>query len=62
MEMTQKSVTENIAKAIIAQETYNWKDTDLQKLFHDNFKGYIEDNFRLVSNNNIRRIHKFLRR
>ena len=30
--------------------------------FQDNFKGYIEDNFRLVNNNDVRRLPRFLRK
>ena len=44
------------------QESKGWKDTDLWESFQDDFKGYTEDDFRLVNNNDIRRLRKFLRR
>lgn len=61
MEMTRESVTEDIANAITTWETYNWKDTLLWESFQDDFKGYKEDDFRLVNNNDIRRLRTFLR-
>lgn len=40
-------------------EKNNWKDNDFWKSFQDDFKKYIEDNFRLVNNNNIQKLCKF---
>ena len=61
-EMTRESVAKDIANAITTWETYDWKDTDLWESFQDDFKGYTEDDFRLVNNNNTRRLRNFLRR
>ena len=68
METTQESITKNIANTITIWKTYNWKDTDLWKLFQDDFKGYTEYDFKgytkydfkLVNNNNIWRLCNFL--
>ena len=61
METTRESVAEDIANAITIWKTYDWKDTDLWESFQDDFKGYTEDDFRLVNNNDIRRLRNFLR-
>ena len=60
--MTQESITEDITIAITTWETYDWKDDDLWESFQDDFKGYTKDDFRLVYNNNVRRLCKFLRK
>ena len=62
METTRESVAEDIANAITTWETYDWKDDDLWESFQDDFKGYTEDDFRLVNNNDVRRLRKFLRK
>ena len=60
--MTRESVAEDIVNAITTWETYDFKNTDLWESFQDDFKGYTEDDFRLVHNNDVRRLRKFLRR
>lgn len=62
METTRESVVKNIANVITTWRTYNQKDNDLWKSFQDDFRGYIEDDFRLVNLNDICRLRKFLRR
>lgn len=52
MEMTQESVVEDIANVITKWETHDWRDDDLQESF--------QDDFRLIHNNNVRKLHKFL--
>lgn len=60
--MSQESVAKVIAHAFTTWKTYNQKDNDLWKSFQDYFRGYIEDDFRLVNLNDIYRLRKFLRR
>ena len=60
--MTRESVAEDITNAITTWETYDWKDDDLWESFQDDFRGYTEDDFRLVHNNDVRRLRKFLRK
>ena len=55
--MARESVAEDIANAITTWETYDWKDDDLWESFQDDFK-----KCKLVNNNNVRRLRKFLRR
>ena len=58
--MTRESVAEDIANAITTWETYDWKDTDLWESFQDDFEGYTEEDFKLVSNNDIQKLRNFL--
>ena len=53
MEMTQKSVVEDITNVITTWETYDWKNDDLWELFQDDLRGYTKDDFRLVHNNDV---------
>ena len=62
MERTRKSIIEDIANAITTREIYDWKDTLLWESFQDDFTGYIEDDFRLINNNDIQKVCIFLRR
>ena len=62
MEITQESIAENIANMITTWETYDWKDDDLWESFQDDFKRYTKDDLRLVNNNNVRKLCKFLRK
>lgn len=39
----------------------NGKNIDLWELFQNDFKEYIEDDFKFVNNNNIQRLYNFFR-
>lgn len=45
IKIIQEFVAKEITNAINICEIYDWKDNDLCKLFQDDFKGYIKDNF-----------------
>ena len=62
MEKTRESVAEEIAEAVKTWEKYDWKDSDLWESFQDDFEGYTEEDFKLVNNNDIRKLRNFLRR
>ncbi len=55
-------MVKKIAEAVTTWEKYNWKDSDLWESFQDDFKGYKEEDFRLINNNDIQKLHNFLRR
>ncbi len=54
-------MVEEIAEAVTTWKKYDWKDSDLWESFQDDFKEYKEEDFRLVNNNNIRKLGNFLR-
>lgn len=58
--MSREFVAKKIANAITTWEKYNWKDDDLWESFQNDFKRYTENPFRLVNNNNVQRLYKFL--
>lgn len=41
---------------------YNWKNTDFWESFQDNFKGFTEEDFKLVNNSDIWKLCNYLRR
>ena len=55
-------MAEEIGEAVKTWEKYNWKNSDLWESFQDNFEGYTEEDFKLVNNNDIRKLCNFLRR
>ncbi len=55
-------MVEEIAEAVRTWEKYDWKDSDLWESFQDDFKGYKEEDFRLINNNDIRKFRNFFKR
>ena len=57
-----RNVDKTIEEALKAWEKYGFEDMSLWETFQEDFEGFTEEDFRLGSNYNIRRLWDYLRK
>ena len=59
---SQRDVDKIINKALTAWEECGFKDMSLWETFQEDFEGFTEEDFKLASNHNIRKLRDYLRK